>query len=68
MSEEEKQKLIEEVKRDASLTQIALLAKAMGARVVVYNPAFGEVGLVMDPWALDFFGLESVVQALGGVQ
>jgi len=64
---DEEMRLVEEVKRDAALSLIASLAKAMGARVVVYNPAFGEFGLVMDPSTLDFFGVQSVVEALGGV-
>jgi hypothetical protein len=64
----EQEKLVEAVKREASISLIASLAKAMGAKVIIYNPAFGEFALKMDPMAVDFFGIESVVQALGGVQ
>lgn len=66
MTDEQKNTL-DRVKREAAVSLIASLAKAMGAVVVFYNPECGEFALKMDPRAVEFFGHESLVDALGGV-
>ena len=58
---------LEQVKREACISLIASLARAMSATVVYYNPEFGEFALKMDPRAVEFFGVESVAKALESV-
>jgi len=64
---EQKKKQVERAKREAAVSLIASLARAMSATVVYYNPDSWEFALKMDPRAVEFFEIESVVEALGGV-
>ena len=66
MSDTEKM-LVEKVKREAAVSLIGALAKAMGATVLYYNPDVGEFAIKMDPRAVEFFSTESLVTALGDV-
>jgi hypothetical protein len=62
------EKELEQVKREARVSMVQMLAKAMGATVVFHDFATGVFTMQMDQASVAFFGDTSLVQALEAVR